>query len=149
MFITQLAATTVVTGLTGCAGSSPDGGEETTAETQAATTGETRGETTTEAQTRTAIGTRMGTTGGETATAKLTGTGDSPPDIPRPGTPPLPTGTPANESAAAQSEIAENSHQPRLQKRRERDESVGKHERRDNGSRSKGKSGGKGESHQI
>lgn len=84
----ELATMAVTAGLAGCTGSSPDGKAETTP----AATADTRMETT--------GGARLTTTSEESATATSTGTA-SPPDIPRPGTPPMPTGTPGNRSSCS------------------------------------------------
>lgn len=113
MFIKRFAVTAVITGWAGCVGSSPNGGDEATAETRAATTVEAPAGTTTGTQTRRATERQIETAHERTATAEPTGTDDDPPDIPKPGTPPPSTGTPANGGANERSETEENARRSR------------------------------------
>jgi hypothetical protein len=99
MFIKRFAATAITLGWAGCVGSSPNGGDEATAETRTSTASEASAGTTTGAQTGSATDRQIKTADEGTATAESTVTDDDPPDIPKPGTPPLPTGTPADGDA--------------------------------------------------
>jgi hypothetical protein len=108
IFVKRFAATAVIAGWAGCVGSSPSGGDEVTAETQAVTTSEAPAGTTTEAQTGSATERHTETADEGTTTAESTGTDDNPPDIPKPGTPPLSAGTPTDESADERSGTEEN-----------------------------------------
>jgi hypothetical protein len=101
-FVERVAAMATVVGLAGCTGSSPENQSAATADDRTETTAGPGTGTESEASATAApTGTtsppdipRPGTPPAPTGTTESTGTDDGPPDIPRPGTPPLPTGTP-------------------------------------------------------
>lgn len=97
--VKRLAAMATVIGLAGCTSSPTDVREETTTETQTAS--KTQGETTTKAWTGTAIETQTETGDEETMMTAGPTTDATPPDIPRPGTPPVSTETTAGPDSCS------------------------------------------------